>query len=118
MFISVLFQGGARTGGFSRGFSGVAGETGTDPDVRHVIDYFSSEVKNSMFQVKTLNIVNSQDHAIYQSHITIRRSCQLFSNRVNTCTLIRVKPASLWRMTLTRWRGKLWLGQTTVSQFL
>ena len=36
------------TGGFSEG----GGEMDTDPDVRHVMDFFSSEVKNSMFQVK------------------------------------------------------------------
>ena len=48
MFVSVPFKGGVMAGGFS----GVSGETGTDPFVPHVMDFFSSEVNNSMFKVK------------------------------------------------------------------
>lgn len=50
---SASSAGGVMTGGFSE----VAGETGTDPDVRHVMDFFSSEVKNSMFQDEACEFV-------------------------------------------------------------
>merc|ERR1719420_2639550 len=66
------------------GFSEVAGETGTDPDVRHVMDFFSSEVKNSMFQDEACEFVGDDIDKVerqvvagmnYRLTVSLRYSC-------------------------------------------